>query len=248
MIAWALDPNDPMERPRSWLEGSGCDALFSDTSTDDPIETAAVWNRDIADSPDGTLTPSTGGSGTTASSGSNSSATHALCCARAPTDATAGLRHSSSRALGSGPRESTCASSSRLTTGCPRSSGPMRSSIGACVSSTTPSSRRRRGSGRVVGARRASRFASRPASHSRRSSIQRRRASSASRRFEKARGSTGGRRGRCRARHRSRAHTTDARGRLSRLRRLKLRRSLVARPVGHVRDKNGSTGFAACKS
>jgi hypothetical protein len=52
MIAWALDPNDPMERPRSWLEGSGCDAFLLHTSTDDPIETAAVWNRDIADRPD----------------------------------------------------------------------------------------------------------------------------------------------------------------------------------------------------
>jgi methylase of polypeptide subunit release factors len=52
MIAWALDPNDPMERPRSWLENSGCDAFLLHTSTDDPIETATVWNRDIADRPD----------------------------------------------------------------------------------------------------------------------------------------------------------------------------------------------------
>ena len=52
MIAWALDPNEPMERPRSWLEGSGCDAFLLHTSTDDPIETATVWNRDIADRPD----------------------------------------------------------------------------------------------------------------------------------------------------------------------------------------------------
>jgi hypothetical protein len=52
MISWALDPDDPMERPRSWLEGSGCDAFLLHTSTDDPIETAAVWNSDIADRPD----------------------------------------------------------------------------------------------------------------------------------------------------------------------------------------------------
>ena len=41
-----------MQRPRSWLEGSGCDAFLLHTSTDDPIETAAVWNRELADQPD----------------------------------------------------------------------------------------------------------------------------------------------------------------------------------------------------
>jgi methylase of polypeptide subunit release factors len=52
MIAWALDPDDPMGRPRSWLEGSGSDAFLLHTATDDPIETAAVWNRELADQPD----------------------------------------------------------------------------------------------------------------------------------------------------------------------------------------------------
>ena len=52
MISWALDPDDPMDRPRSWLEGSGCDAFLLHTSTDDPIETAAVWNRDLTDPDD----------------------------------------------------------------------------------------------------------------------------------------------------------------------------------------------------
>jgi methylase of polypeptide subunit release factors len=52
MIAWALDSDDPMQRPRSWLEGSACDAFLLHTSTDDPIETAAVWNRELADQPD----------------------------------------------------------------------------------------------------------------------------------------------------------------------------------------------------
>ena len=52
LIAWALDPDDPMARPRSWLEGSGCDAFLLHTSTDDPIETAAVWNRELADRPE----------------------------------------------------------------------------------------------------------------------------------------------------------------------------------------------------
>jgi hypothetical protein len=52
LIAWSLDPNDPAERPRSWLKGSGCDAFLLHTSTDDPIETASVWNRDLLDQPE----------------------------------------------------------------------------------------------------------------------------------------------------------------------------------------------------
>ena len=52
LIAWALDPNDPAKRPRAWLEGSGCDAFLLHTSTDDAIETATGWNRDLLDRPD----------------------------------------------------------------------------------------------------------------------------------------------------------------------------------------------------
>jgi methylase of polypeptide subunit release factors len=52
LISWALDPDDPAERPRGWLEGSGCDAFLLHTSTDDPLETAAVWNRDLLDRPE----------------------------------------------------------------------------------------------------------------------------------------------------------------------------------------------------
>jgi hypothetical protein len=52
LIAWALDPDDPAARPRRWLEGSGCDAFLLHTSTDDPIETATVWNRELVDRPD----------------------------------------------------------------------------------------------------------------------------------------------------------------------------------------------------
>ena len=52
LIAWALDLDAPAERPRSWLEGSGCDAYLLHTSTDDPLETAAVWNRDLLDRPE----------------------------------------------------------------------------------------------------------------------------------------------------------------------------------------------------
>jgi hypothetical protein len=52
LIAWALDPDNPAERPRNWLVGSGCDAFLLHTSTDDPIETATVWNRDLLDRPE----------------------------------------------------------------------------------------------------------------------------------------------------------------------------------------------------
>jgi SAM-dependent methyltransferase len=52
LIAWALDSDDPARRPREWLSGSGCDAVLLHTSTDDPIETATVWNRDLLDRPD----------------------------------------------------------------------------------------------------------------------------------------------------------------------------------------------------
>ena len=52
LIAWALEPDDPAAHPRRWLAGSGCDAFLLHTSTDDPIETATVWNRDLLDRPD----------------------------------------------------------------------------------------------------------------------------------------------------------------------------------------------------
>jgi SAM-dependent methyltransferase len=51
LIAWSLDADDPPARPRAWLDGSGCDAVLLHTSTDDPIETASVWNRDLLDQP-----------------------------------------------------------------------------------------------------------------------------------------------------------------------------------------------------
>jgi methylase of polypeptide subunit release factors len=52
LISWALDPDDPAERPRTWLQGAGCDAFLLHTSTDDPLETATVWNRDLLDRPE----------------------------------------------------------------------------------------------------------------------------------------------------------------------------------------------------
>jgi hypothetical protein len=45
-------PDDPAERPCAWLKGAHCDAFLLHTSTDDPIETATVWNRELLDRPD----------------------------------------------------------------------------------------------------------------------------------------------------------------------------------------------------
>ncbi|HEX7582857.1 MAG TPA: methyltransferase [Gaiellaceae bacterium] len=44
MVSW-IAGEDALERPRSWLEGSGCDALIVHTGTDDALGTAAAWNR-----------------------------------------------------------------------------------------------------------------------------------------------------------------------------------------------------------
>jgi hypothetical protein len=52
LIAWALDPGDPAQRPRAWLQGAGCDAFLLHTSTDDALETASLWNRELLDSPE----------------------------------------------------------------------------------------------------------------------------------------------------------------------------------------------------
>jgi methylase of polypeptide subunit release factors len=52
LISWPLEEDDPAERPRRWLEGSGCDAFLLHTSTDDPVETASLWNRDLLSDPE----------------------------------------------------------------------------------------------------------------------------------------------------------------------------------------------------
>jgi hypothetical protein len=47
-LSWIADGDDVAARPLSWLEGSGCDAWLLHTATDDPLMSAASWNRDIA--------------------------------------------------------------------------------------------------------------------------------------------------------------------------------------------------------
>ena len=44
MVSW-IAGEDPLERPRSWLEGNGCDAWIIQTGTEDALGTAAAWNR-----------------------------------------------------------------------------------------------------------------------------------------------------------------------------------------------------------
>jgi methylase of polypeptide subunit release factors len=47
MVSW-IAGDDPTERPREWLDGSGCDAWVIHTGTDDALATAAAWNRAAA--------------------------------------------------------------------------------------------------------------------------------------------------------------------------------------------------------
>ncbi len=45
--SWVVRPeDDPTDRPRRWLEDTGCDAWIVHTSVDDPLTTAEAWNRD----------------------------------------------------------------------------------------------------------------------------------------------------------------------------------------------------------
>lgn len=48
-ISWIANDGEVDERPRSWLDGSGCDAWLFHTASDDPLTTAAMWNKSIAD-------------------------------------------------------------------------------------------------------------------------------------------------------------------------------------------------------
>jgi methylase of polypeptide subunit release factors len=46
MVSWIHNGGEPTAAPRTWLEGSGCDAWIFYTGTDDPLLTAAKWNAD----------------------------------------------------------------------------------------------------------------------------------------------------------------------------------------------------------
>lgn len=45
MVSWIVEGDDPVARPRSWLDGLGCDAWILHTGTDDALSAAAGWNR-----------------------------------------------------------------------------------------------------------------------------------------------------------------------------------------------------------
>jgi SAM-dependent methyltransferase len=48
-LSWIANDGEIDERPRAWLEGSGCDAWLFHTASDDPLTTAAMWNKSITD-------------------------------------------------------------------------------------------------------------------------------------------------------------------------------------------------------
>jgi hypothetical protein len=48
MASWIQDGEDPSVRPRTWLDGRGCDAWILHTGVEDPLTAAAAWNRDLA--------------------------------------------------------------------------------------------------------------------------------------------------------------------------------------------------------
>ncbi len=52
-ISWIANGDDDVSaRPLSWLAETGCDAWLLHTTTDDPLTTASMWNRDLEDDPD----------------------------------------------------------------------------------------------------------------------------------------------------------------------------------------------------
>jgi hypothetical protein len=51
LVGWILRGEDWAERPRSWIEGSGCDAWILLGASRDPVTHAAVWNQELAVDP-----------------------------------------------------------------------------------------------------------------------------------------------------------------------------------------------------
>jgi methylase of polypeptide subunit release factors len=52
LVSW-IAGEDAGARPRSWLEGSGCDAWLVHTGSDDALTSAVAWNRGAGTEPDG---------------------------------------------------------------------------------------------------------------------------------------------------------------------------------------------------
>ncbi|HTZ04651.1 MAG TPA: class I SAM-dependent methyltransferase [Gaiellaceae bacterium] len=50
-ISW-IAGDDVAARPRAWLAGSGCDAWILHTAPEDPLRSAASWNRTLGGGPD----------------------------------------------------------------------------------------------------------------------------------------------------------------------------------------------------
>ena len=51
LVSWPQEGDDLGATPRGWLEGSECDAWAFYTAVDDPLTTAAAWNREHSHDP-----------------------------------------------------------------------------------------------------------------------------------------------------------------------------------------------------
>ena len=155
LVAWALDPDDPAERPRAWLEGSGCDAFLLHTSTDDPIETAILWNRDLLDRPEAYADALDRWLDYYRQLGIEQLGYACLVLRKRGDGRDGEVVPSRCRRPRCGRPESTCDGSSRRTTG--SRTRRRACSTSGCASSTTRSSPRRAGSPTAAGSPRASR-------------------------------------------------------------------------------------------
>jgi methylase of polypeptide subunit release factors len=51
LVSWIVDGDDWAARPRSWLEGSDCDAWVLLGASRDPVTYAAIWNEELSTDP-----------------------------------------------------------------------------------------------------------------------------------------------------------------------------------------------------
>ena len=51
LVSWIPDSDESTARPRSWLEGTGCDAWILETAVEDALASAGTWNRDLESDP-----------------------------------------------------------------------------------------------------------------------------------------------------------------------------------------------------
>ena len=52
LVSWIVEGEDWAERPRKWLDGSGCDAWLLLGASRDPVTYGAIWNEELSRDPD----------------------------------------------------------------------------------------------------------------------------------------------------------------------------------------------------